>query len=75
MISIGMGIMGPGYFNLPEGIKMFCPGCGREVNGGDKGKSLKLEFSDDNCGFKINMRCIHCGTFNVNPLASKPTLT
>jgi len=68
MIKVSMGVFGPGFFYLPDGIKLYCSFCGSSTKNDD----LKLLFSDKNGGFKLGYNCSSCGSIGVDPVASKP---
>lgn len=72
--KIQMGILGPGFFYLPDNITLYCPHCGERVS--DKGKCIcSLGPSTYDGGFAIITDCKKCHFNKENPVGIKPSIT
>ena len=69
---IDFGILGPGFFYLPEHTILYCPECGERVR--EKGEAVCSIIYDvsSSGGFKLAITRCKCGAFNINPVGIKP---
>ena len=64
-IKIQMGLFGPGYFELPDGVELCCPECNAKANKGECEISLG---SGGKGGFNLKLRCYKCNLDDLIPI-------
>ena len=70
MIKVMMGILGPGYFELSDGINLCCPTCGANAEKDQCDISLG---AGGNGGFKLELFCHKCANqANFDPITQEP---